>query len=136
VDAYFEALCGLTWDGMIAVVKSIDPAAARELKAIRAKTQAKHRKQGTRIDLSEHLDNVKMLDEGGNSASYLLRRLANERPDLLEAYERGDFQSVRAAAIAAGIVKPPDAYKQLCRIWAGLSPEDRQRFLEHIAERS
>jgi hypothetical protein len=33
-----------------------------------------------------------------NDAPYLLRRLARHRPDLLEAYERGDYPSARAVA--------------------------------------
>ena len=45
--------------------------------------------------------------DGGNSASYLLRRLARQSPETLEAYERGEFRSVRAAALSAGIVKEP-----------------------------
>jgi hypothetical protein len=42
----------------------------------------------------------------GNSTSYLLRRLARSRPDILRRYRDGHFKSVRAAAIAAGIIKP------------------------------
>lgn len=43
---------------------------------------------------------------GGTSQTYLLRRLARDRPDLLERVKTGEFKSARAAAIEAGIVKP------------------------------
>jgi len=42
----------------------------------------------------------------GETVSYLRARLARSRPDLLERLERGEFRSVRAAAIEAGFVKP------------------------------
>lgn len=50
------------------------------------------------------VDNVKSA-EGGNSQSYLLRRLKRDRPELIEQIEAGTIKSVRAAAIEAGIVK-------------------------------
>lgn len=42
----------------------------------------------------------------GNSQHYLLRRLARDRPDILERVKAGEFESARAAAIEAGIIKP------------------------------
>lgn len=41
-----------------------------------------------------------------NTKAQILRRLARERPDLLERYERGEI-SANAAAIEAGFRKPP-----------------------------
>ncbi len=56
----------------------------------------------------------------GTSATYLLRRIARTHPEVLTRYEKGEFKSVRAAAIEAGIVvvRPPlqvalAAYKRL-----------------------
>jgi len=43
--------------------------------------------------------------QGGNSRAYLLRRLARDRPDLLERLKKGEFATVRDAAREAGIVK-------------------------------
>jgi hypothetical protein len=52
------------------------------------------------------LDNVKAT-EGGNSQSYLLRRIARDQPGLLDQIGPDkEFHSVRAAAIEAGIIKP------------------------------
>jgi hypothetical protein len=41
--------------------------------------------------------------DAGNSGSYLLRRMARRAPEILDRYEQGEFKSVRAAAIEAGI---------------------------------
>lgn len=40
----------------------------------------------------------------GNSASYLLRRLARHVPEILGHYKQGEFKSARAAALARGII--------------------------------
>jgi hypothetical protein len=41
----------------------------------------------------------------GTNRSYLLARLERDRPDILEAFQRGEYRSVKAAAIHAGFVK-------------------------------
>jgi hypothetical protein len=44
---------------------------------------------------------------GGNSQSYLLRRIARDQPELLDQIGPGkSHRSARAAAIEAGIIKP------------------------------
>ena len=40
----------------------------------------------------------------GTSSNYLLARLYHQHYDIFERWERGEFRSVRAAAIAAGLV--------------------------------
>lgn len=58
--------------------------------------------------------------KGGTSSGYLRARLARDNPDVLSALDRGEFASVRAAARAAGIVKPIDpvaaAHKALAKL--------------------
>jgi hypothetical protein len=44
--------------------------------------------------------------QGGTSQSYLLRRLARDAPEVLDRVKSGEIKSARAAAIAAGIIKP------------------------------
>lgn len=44
--------------------------------------------------------------KGGTSAEYLTRKIARDRPDILERMKAGEFRSVRQAAIEAGIIKP------------------------------
>jgi hypothetical protein len=60
--------------------------------------------QGYRTDIRP-LDNVKKSD-GGNSADYLAARVKRDRPDIAVRVEAGEFRSMRAAALEAGIVKP------------------------------
>jgi len=42
----------------------------------------------------------------GNTSKYLAARLARDYPEVVEQVKAGEFPSVRAAAVAAGIVKP------------------------------
>jgi hypothetical protein len=50
------------------------------------------------------VDNIKGLSShgGGNSASYLIRRLKRDNPAVAQALARGEYKSARAAGIAAG----------------------------------
>jgi hypothetical protein len=41
------------------------------------------------------------------------------------SFERGDYKSTRAAAIAAGIIKPPAPLDLLRKAWAKASPDER-----------
>ncbi len=43
---------------------------------------------------------------GDRGANYLTRRIARDRPDILERMQAGEFRSVRAAALEAGITRP------------------------------
>lgn len=59
-----------------------------------------------RNDDPENLYKVKITDDGalgGNRAVYLTRRIARDHPDVLDRMASGEFPSVRAAAIEAGI---------------------------------
>jgi hypothetical protein len=50
-------------------------------------------------------ENIKVLTGGGTSRQYLLARLARDYPHLYVRLQAGDFRSVHAAAVAAGLVK-------------------------------
>src|SRR5208337_4774139 len=52
------------------------------------------------------VDNVNLKTQGGNHSTYLRARLQRDHPEILERLEAGEFPSVRAAAIEAGIVEP------------------------------
>jgi hypothetical protein len=75
------------------------------------------------------------LTHGSTRSAYLLRRLAREHPDILERYQRGEFKSPRAAAIAAGIIKPKSALEQARKAlpkltdieWENLKREEDER---------
>ena len=45
-------------------------------------------------------------DTQERGADYLTRRIARDRPDVLERMKAGEFRSVRQAALEAGILKP------------------------------
>jgi len=69
----------------------------------------------------------------GTGSAYLLRRLSRMGGDWLARYEAGEFKSVRAAAIAAGIVKVPSVIDKLRAAWKKATKEERLAFLEEIA---
>lgn len=63
----------------------------------------------------------------------LSARLAQDYPDFYEAFTRGQYKSIRAAAEAAGIVKPGhDPLPRLKQYWKKATAEQRQAFLEWI----
>ncbi len=64
----------------------------------------------------------------GNSTSYLAGRIKRDHPDIEKRIKAGEFKSMRAAAIAAGIVKVPTAYEQVCKGWNKLNASEKRRF--------
>lgn len=65
----------------------------------------------------------------GTSAEYLTARIARNRPDVLERMQRGDYPSVRAAAMEAGLVEQ--------RISIPMDPEKAARIIRrHFDEAS
>ncbi|MBV8264802.1 MAG: hypothetical protein JO252_00495, partial [Planctomycetaceae bacterium] len=58
----------------------------------------------TKEERENKVDNINL--RGGTQADYLTARIARDRPDLLERMEAGEFPSMRAAALEAGIVTP------------------------------
>lgn len=70
------------------------------------KKQGEH--SGNQYSESETLHNN--VSKQGNSSTYLLKRLKRDAPDIAEDLIRGEYKSVRAAAIAAGIVKVPKPF--------------------------
>jgi hypothetical protein len=70
----------------------------------------------------------------GRGADYLTARIARDRPDVLERMKAGEFPSVRAAAIAAGIVKVPTPLDVLKRAWAKAGKRERDDFMGWVSE--
>jgi hypothetical protein len=68
----------------------------------------------------------------GTSSDYLLRRMLRDCPEYVARYERGEFPSVRAAAIAAGIVKVPSAEEKAVKAFR--KAQDQQAVLRQILE--
>lgn len=127
-DDYFLAVTGIAWPTLVQTLAEFVPES--ELNAALARAQSEHRGQGARTDLLG-ADGTK-LAHGTNHAAHLLRRLARDHPDILAAYERGDFPSARAAAKAAGIVKDPAPLKLLQKAWDKASATERATFRQWI----
>jgi hypothetical protein len=83
--------------------------------------------QGRRTDL-QLLNNIKKL--AGTHRDYLAARLRRDHPDICARIEAGEFKSVRAAAIAAGIIKVQTPLDQLRHWWQKASAEERVMFLK------
>lgn len=65
-------------------------------------------------------------------AAYWCDRIARDRPDILAAMQRGEYTSVRAAAIDAGVVKPESPLPRLQRAWRQASPAARRKFTANM----
>ncbi|MBU0515096.1 MAG: hypothetical protein KJ621_10020 [Proteobacteria bacterium] len=61
----------------------------------------------------------------GETTGYLIARLKRDTPAVAEVLARGEYRSVRQAAIAAGIVKVPTPLDQAKR-WVK-KPDHRER---------
>lgn len=70
----------------------------------------------------------------GNAAAYLTARLARDRPDILERFRAGDYKSVRAAAIAAGIIEPQTPLQQVQAGWRRATVEDRKKIVVWVQD--
>lgn len=66
------------------------------------------------------------------SAAGLVARLKRDAPTIAEALANGEFKSARAAAIAAGILKPTPALTELRRVGKRTTPKDRETFLREV----
>jgi hypothetical protein len=108
-----------------------DDALARRLAAAKGKDESEIG-QGARTDL-QHRNDVTKLGRG-NSTDYLLRRLARDHKPILARYERGEFKSVRAAAIEAGLVRESSTVDRLWRIWSRASDDERAAFRAMIGD--
>jgi hypothetical protein len=110
VDIWSRELFGQGWAKLLAIVREIDEPAANKLAMIAAPEEVGPG-QGHRSDLEPHAVGTK-LPHGSNSSTYLAARLRRDRPDLAAEVEAGRLR-LRTAARQAGIVKPPDPYRQL-----------------------
>lgn len=139
-DDYCLNVTGHTWNFLVGTVlefRGDNDLFSREMLTELARTQAEHRSQGTRTD-QHHSIGMKLsrLDQGGNQRSYLLRRLARDYGEILAAYERGEFKSVRSAAKAAGIVKDLTPFEQILKLLPKLTDEERADLIFLVLEQT
>lgn len=80
------------------------------------------------------VDNVNLVAEpkGGNDSSYLTRRLKRDHPEIAEALAKGEFKSVRAAAIEAGIVRQKTPEDVIFREFGKLSRDRQEQLLDAL----
>jgi len=86
---------------------------------------------------NKRVDNVNSFSEvkGGNKADYLAARIKRDRPDIAARVEAGEFRSMRAAAIEAGIVKPPCPVKAAKRAVEKMDEGQLAEFEDWLAAR-
>lgn len=70
----------------------------------------------------------------GETSSYLAARLKRDHPAIAARVEAGEFKSIRAAAIEAGIVKVPTALDQLRFFWGKATDSERRQFIEEMTD--
>lgn len=81
---------------------------------------------------SSDSDAITNVTRGSTGAEYLTARIARDHPAILERMKAGEFASVRAAARAAGILKPIDPVRAALRAFGKLTTEERCAFFEAI----
>lgn len=105
-------------------------------RAAQVMEQAPEMKGQGRPKNDEKGDNVTFSSDRGNEATYLSARLKRDHPEIAAKVLRGEYRSIRAAALDAGIIKPtrtipidtPDnAVRALLRVFA---KEDLQAALD------
>jgi hypothetical protein len=112
--------------------------AERKDAAKRAKEAKPLKANGEAGNGRSSLDNIKATD-GGTSAEYLTARIARDNPEILERMKAGEFPSVRAAALEAGIVQkrvsvPIDVTKAASAIQKHFTPEEVAQIFEIIGQ--
>lgn len=101
LNAMLKAEVGLT----AAAVRNRIREASERARALNGKTVRKAKGGPLSREDKANLDIVKVSDAGaGNSADYLTRRIARDHPDIFERLQAGEYRSVRAAALEAGII--------------------------------
>ena len=86
--------------------------------------------QGARLDLRLPSNRRKLRE--GTTREYLAARLKRDYPAICVRIEAGEFRSIRAAAIAAGIIKTKTPLDELRRWWRKASRLERELFHEEI----
>jgi hypothetical protein len=77
-------------------------------------------------------DNIRLKPEYGTGKTYTLRRLARDRPDLLDKIEAGEL-TANAAAIEAGFRKKLTPFEAAVKAAMKLSDEEKRSLMEAIS---
>jgi len=79
-------------------------------------------------------NNSYKINRQGTSADYLARRIARDRPDILERMKAGDYKSVRAAARDADIKVDATPLQLTQRAWKHATLEDKKLIVGWIQD--
>jgi len=101
----------------------VTPATGQREKAGVVQKHGGARKQG---------DNITLKAKRGTSADYLLAKLNRDKPAIAKAYADGKYKSVRAAAIAAGIIKVKTPVEKAVKAFSNLEYDDMKIAIEEI----
>lgn len=105
----FAAFChapepfGLGYDPA-AIDAIITERRSAEARAQAPKKLAEHRRPTADEESDKGVVNT-FIERGSTNADYLTARIARDRPDILDRMKAGEYRSVRAAALDAGIVR-------------------------------
>ena len=72
----------------------------------------------------------------GRGKTYLAARINRDHPEIAERVKAGEFRSIRAAAIVAGIVKVKTPLERLFAEWKKASQEERAEFRIYLLKDS
>lgn len=92
-------------------------------------TEEEVNRDNVTVDLLERTESQE--PPRGNTLPYAIRRLAKDRPDLLERVKAGEM-SAHAAMVEAGFRKVPSPLDVLKRAWGKAAPSERKAFSEWI----
>jgi hypothetical protein len=67
-----------------------------------------------------------------HTSTVLFARLVQEKPEFYDAYQRGEYPSVTAAATAAGILKDNAQLRRTKSGYRGMTTEQRLEFLDWV----
>ena len=100
-----------------------------------SKVGAPKENQSAKKEKKNNVDNVNIVSsktKGGNQADYLAARIKRDHPAIAAGIAAGEYPSIRAAAIAAGIVNVPTALEAAKRAALRLNDADRAELLRWL----
>lgn len=97
-------------DPLIGLVSKCGPPPSKGMESLNPHGINQHNKSNDRIDTDTCLSSKRIAPE---SKTGIVRRLKRDHPELAQSLARGEFDSARAAAIAAGFIKPSPPSLQL-----------------------
>jgi hypothetical protein len=91
-----------------------------------------------KLDQADRNENVSLIDDYGNSATYRIAKLKRDAPEIAERLASGEFPNVREAERAAGMPVPNKltALEKIQRAFTRLDAGDQARFVYWLANRS